>query len=426
MTTLTAPTPVTSAPTRSAYDVLQERGLVYQCSNEEGLRRALAAGPLTVYAGFDPTANSLHIGHLVPVMALAHLQRAGHRPIAVVGGGTTMIGDPTDRSSARPIMTPDEIAANAQVFRRQLAGFIDLSDGNGVMVDNAEWLLPLKYIEFLRDYGRYFSVNEMLRADTYRTRLEVGLTFLEFNYMLLQAYDFLELFRRHRCTLQVGGSDQWANVLAGADLIKKVEGAEAFALTCPLLTTSSGEKMGKTAAGGQVWLDPAKTPPYDFYQVWINVDDADVERLLRLYTFVPVDEIRRLTAGEGAALRPAKERLALELTALVHGEEASRKAQAGARVLFGGASLEDIATAEAVPTTEVEMERLAAGIPAVDLLVETGLAGTRSEARRLLDQGGAYLNDERLTARSVTAADLRQGLFLLRAGKKRYVRVVPR
>ncbi|HEV2125897.1 MAG TPA: tyrosine--tRNA ligase [Chloroflexota bacterium] len=424
MTTLTAPALRPPTQGRNAYDVLQERGLVYQCSDEEGLRRALAAGPVTVYAGFDPTADSLHIGHLVPVMALAHLQRAGHRPVALVGGGTAMIGDPTDKTSARRMMTPEEVAANARAVERQLSRFIDLSDDQGFMVDNAEWLLSLNYIEFIRDYGRYFSVNEMLRAETYRSRLETGLTFLEFNYMLLQAYDFLELYRRHRCTLQVGGSDQWSNVLAGADLIKKIEGTEAFALTCPLLTTASGEKMGKTASGGQVWLDPERTPPYDFYQIWINVEDADVERLLRLYTFVPLEEIRGITDAEGAALRPAKERLAFELTQLIHGEEAARKAQGSSRVLFGGASLEDIASAEDVPTVEVEPTRLDEGIQAIDLLVETGLTDSKSAARRLIDQGGAYLNEERLSSRPVTTADVRQGMLLLRSGKKRYVRVM--
>jgi tyrosyl-tRNA synthetase len=424
----------------NAYDVLEERGLIYQCSDEDGLRRTLSGGPITFYAGFDPSANSLQIGNIVPVMAMAHLQRAGHRPIAVVGGGTTMIGDPTDRTESRRIMSREEIDANAQIFKRQLARYVDLSaapqGARGLMVDNAEWLLPLNYIEFLRDYGRHFSVNEMLRAETYRSRLETGLTFLEFNYMLLQAFDFLELYRRYGCVLQIGGSDQWSNILAGADLIRKVERAQAFALTVPLVTNAAGVKMGKTAGGETVWLDPARTSPYEFYQYWINTDDADVARYLAVFTFLPMDEIRALTAAGGAVLRGAKERLAYEATALAHGEAAARRAQGAARALFGGASAggpavrqyspAGLAEAALVPTTAIEAARLDAGIPAVDLLVLAGLADSKAAARRLIEQGGAYLNGERLAARPVGAADLRDGAILLRAGKKRYQRVVPR
>jgi tyrosyl-tRNA synthetase len=294
------------------------------------------------------------------------------------------------------------------------------------MVDNAEWLLPLNYLAFLRDYGRYFSVNEMLRMETYRTRLEAGLTFLEFNYALLQAYDFLEMYRRHGCILQVGGSDQWSNVLAGADLIRRAAGGVAFALTCPLVMTSSGEKMGKTSASGQLWLDPRKTPPYDFYQYWINVDDSDVAHFLKLYTFLPLEEIAQLTAAHGAALRPAKERLATEMTRLVHGEAAAREARAASRILFGQASPEDLASSSSVPTTEIEAEQIATGIQAADLFVLVGLATSKAAARRLLEQGGAYLNEERLEARVVTTDDLRDGALTLRAGKKRYHRVVVR
>jgi len=425
---------------RNVYDVLQERGFIYQCSDEAGLRTALAAGPVTFYCGFDPTADSLHIGHLLQVMAMAHLQQAGHRPIAVVGGGTTMIGDPTDKASARPIMSREEIDANAQVFKRQLAHFLDFSEtadypeGRAIMVDNAEWLLPLNYIAFLRDYGKYFSVNEMLRMETYRSRLETGLTFLEFNYALLQAYDFLELYRRYGCTLQIGGSDQWSNVLAGADLIRKAAGGQAYAkaaggqayaLTTTLLADESGEKMGKTSRSGQVWLDPRKTPPYDFYQHWINVSDAQVAQRLALYTFLPIEEIQQLTSVSGEALRTAKETLAFEVTKLVHGEEVARQAQRAARVLFGTATFEEMAGAETIPTTEIERSRLEAGIPAVDLLVLAGLADSKGAARRLIDQGGAYLNGERLEQRTVTTVDLRDGILLLRAGKKRYQRVKP-
>ncbi|MBI3972229.1 MAG: tyrosine--tRNA ligase [Chloroflexi bacterium] len=426
MTTKTAAAP---EGRRNAYDVLQERGFNYQCSDDEGLRRALGTSAVTVYAGFDPTANSLHVGHLVPVMALAHLQRSGHRPIALVGGGTAMIGDPTDKTSARRIMSREEIDANAQAFKRQLGRFLDLSEDRGFMVDNAEWLLALKYIDFMRDYGRHFSVNEMLRMETYRTRLEAGLTFLEFNYALLQAFDFLELYRRYGCILQVGGSDQWSNVLAGVDLIRRAEAGQAFGLTCPLLTTASGEKMGKTAAGEQVWLDPSKSPPYNFYQYWINVDDADVERLLLLYTFVPVEDVRALAAAEGEALRPAKERLAYEMTALVHGENEARRARAASRALFGGATADDLdalAESGAVPTVELDAALFERGISAVDLLVATGLAASKAAARRLIEQGGAYLNGERLVPRAVTTVDARGGALLLRWGKKRYQRVVVR
>lgn len=419
-------TVMTAATTQTAYDVLQERGLVYQCSNETALRRALGTGPITFYCGFDPTADSLQIGNVVPVMAMAHLQRAGHRPVVVVGGGTTMIGDPTDKSSARRIMTRDEIDANAQVFKRQLAGFLDLSEGRGLMVDNADWLLVLNYIAFMRDYGRYFSVNEMLRTDTYRTRLETGLTFLEFNYQLLQAYDFLELYRRYDCTLQIGGSDQWSNVLAGVDLIRRAEGAEVHALTLPLLTYANGQKMGKTASGATVWLDPDKMTPYDFYQYWINSDDAEVAKLLSVFTFLPMDEVQELTSVEGAALRTAKERLAWEVTTLAHGEAEAEKARAASRALFRGGSVAELAQAEDVPTAGVDAARLETGIAAVDLLVETGLAESKGAAKRLIEQGGAYLNGERLQTRPVTAADIQNGVILLRAGKKRYLRVVPK
>jgi tyrosyl-tRNA synthetase len=424
MTTVTAPANETPAPARDVYDVLRERGFVYQCSDEAGLRRALTAGQVTLYYGCDPTADSLHLGHLIGVMAMAHLQRAGHRPVALVGGGTAMIGDPTDKTAARRIMSPQEIDANAGAIRTQLQRYLDLSPGQALMVDNAEWLRPLNYIEFLRDYGRYFSVNEMLRMETYRTRLETGLTFLEFNYALLQAYDFLELYRRFGCTLQIGGSDQWSNMLAGTQLIRRADGGQAFALTWPLLMDASGEKMGKTAGTEQVWLSAERTPPYDFYQHFVNVPDEDVRRLLLQYTFLPVEEIEALTAAGGAALREAKRRLAFETTTLAHGHEAAGEAERAAQALFGGAG--DGAGAAAVPTVEIERARLSGGIPAVDLLVETGLVESRSRARQLIEGGGAYLNDERLTTRPVGEADLRDGALLLRQGKKRYLRVVPR
>jgi tyrosyl-tRNA synthetase len=425
MSTVTAPATETPARGRDVYDVLRERGFVYQCSDEAGLRQALAAGRVTFYCGFDPTADSLHIGNLVGIMAMAYLQRAGHEPIAVVGGGTTMIGDPTDRTASRRIMTREEIDANAQEFKRQLSRFLEIGEGHGFMVDNADWLLPLNYLTFLRDYGRYFSVNEMLRMETYRSRLETGLTFLEFNYALLQAYDFLELYRRYGCILQIGGSDQWSNVLAGAHLIERAEGARAYALTWPLLTDPSGAKMGKSQAGGQVWLDARKTPPYDFYQHFVNVADEDVRRYLGVYTFLPMEEIDALTATGGAALREAKRRLAFEVATLVHGREAAEGAAAAAQALFGGAGTGPAAT-DAVPTAEIDRDRLERGIPAADLLVEVGLVESKNRARQLIEQGGAYLNDQRLEPRLVTTADLREGALLLRQGRKRYLRVLPR
>lgn len=416
--------------TRSAFDELQDRGLVYQCSDEAGLRRSLEAGPVVFYLGIDPTADSLHIGHLVGVMTMARLQRAGHRAVALVGGGTTMIGDPTDKTAARRIMSRDEVDANATAIKRQLGRFLDFREsavqpeGHTVMVDNADWLLGLQYIAFLRDYGQHFSVNEMLRMETYRSRLETGLTFTEFNYALLQAYDFLELYRRHGCTLQIGGSDQWSNVLAGANLIKRCEGVEAYALTWPLVADAGGQKMGKSSTAGQVWLDPQRTSPYAYYQHWINVDDAAVERMLMTYTFIPAGEVRSLTAAGGADLRAAKQRLAMEATVLAHGETEARKAQAGAERLFGGATLEEIAAASDVPTVRLDRGLLEPGLPAVDLLLAAGLAESKGAARRLIEGGGAYLNQERLTARAVTGADLVDGAIVLRSGKKRYVKVV--
>jgi tyrosyl-tRNA synthetase len=426
MALATAPTDEATAQQRTAYDVLQERGLVYQCSDEVGLRKRLAEGPLSLYLGIDPTANSIHIGHLVGVMNLARLQRMGHRPVALVGGGTAMIGDPTDKTESRRILSREEIDANATAIKGQLARFLDFGEGGAIMVDNADWLLELNYIGFLRDYGKYFSVNEMLRMETYRTRLETGLTFIEFNYALLQGYDFLELYRRHGCLLQIGGSDQWSNVLAGADLIRRCEGQQAFALTWPLVSDASGQKMGKSSKSGQVWLDPERTTPHQYFQHWINVDDSQVDRMLKTYTFLPVEEIEALTSRSGADLRQAKETLAYEATLLAHGEEEARRAQAAARRLFGGASLEEIASAEDVPPVEIERARLAAGLPSADLLVETGLADSKGAARRLIEGNGAYLNNEKLTLRSVGEADLVEGALILRAGKKRFVRVVVR
>ncbi len=404
----------------NVWDVLKERGFVEQVSDEGGLRAALDR-PLTFYIGYDPTATSLHAGSLLTVMAVAHLQRHGHRPIIIVGGGTGMIGDPTGRTEMRQMLTMEQIEANLQAIKRQMSHYIDFDGGRALIFNNADWLMGLRYIAFLRDVGQHFSVNRMLAAEAYRQRLERGLSFIEFNYQILQAYDYLHLHRTHGCTLQLGGNDQWGNILAGVDLIRRVEGAEVYAMTFPLLTTASGVKMGKTGEG-TVWLDGELTPPYDFYQYWINVEDADVARFLRLYTFLPLDEIEALTCYQGAELRPAKEVLAYEATKVTHSEQAADEARETSRAIFSGRG-----AGEAVPTSEVPLGELAAGIAAVELFQRAGLCRSRSDARRLIEQGGAYINDEAIAdvEQTVTTADLQDGAILLRAGKKRYHRVVP-
>jgi tyrosyl-tRNA synthetase len=405
----------------NVFDTLQARGFVRQVTHPEVLRQRLGSAPLTFYIGYDPTARSLHIGHLLTIMVMVHMQRAGHRPLAVIGGGTAMVGDPSGKTEMRQMLAQDMIAQHVQALRAQLQRYLSCAGDHGaVVVNNADWLADLRYIDFLRDIGRHFSVNRMLTFETYKQRLETGLSFLEFSYQLLQAYDFLMLFQRYGCILQMGGDDQWGNMVAGVDLIRRVVGGEAFVMTFPLLTTASGEKMGKTAAGA-VWLDPELTSPYEFYQFWINIDDRDVQRFLNYYTLLPLDEIARLGALQGAELRQAKEVLAFEVTALTHGVDEARQAQSAARALFEGAG--ELA---GVPETAIAQVRLAAGVPVIDLLVETGLADSKSAARRLIQQGGARLNETRVTNLEtlVTSADLHDGTLLLRAGKKHYHRVV--
>jgi len=406
--------------TSNAFDVLTERGFVEQVSDAEGVRAAMER-PITCYIGFDPSASSFHVGNLVPIMALAHMQRHGHRPIAVMGGGTGMVGDPSGKTEMRQLLTVEQIDANVARLKGQMAHLIDFSQGRAVMVNNADWLRRLNYLEFLRDVGRHFSVNRMLAAEAYRARYESegGLNFLEFNYMLLQAYDFLHLYREYGCVLQMGGNDQWGNILAGVDLIRRIDGAQAFAATFPLLTTNSGAKMGKTAEGA-VWLDPELVSPYEYYQYWINVDDADVERFLAIFTFVPMEKVRELGRLAGADIRRAKEVLAFEATAVLHGREAAREAQEAARQLFGKGVVTD-----AVPTTEIDPAELEAGIPAPELFENVGLCRSRSEARRLIQQGGAYINDKPVASvdEAITMQDLVDGEVLLRAGKKRYHRL---
>jgi tyrosyl-tRNA synthetase len=406
----------------NAYDILEERGFLEQCSDEQRVRKMLES-PQTCYIGFDPTSDSFHCGSLVPIMALAHMQRAGHRVIALMGGGTSMIGDPSGKTELRQLMTPEEIESNSEGLKDQLEHFLDFGSGRALMLNNADWLRPLNFIEFLRDIGRHFSVNKMLAAESYRSRLETGLNFIEFNYMLLQAYDFLHLYREYGCTIQMGGNDQWGNILAGADLIRRVEGGDAEAITFPLLTTASGSKMGKTEKGA-VWLDPERTPPYEYYQYWINVDDRDVGRFLSLFTFLDIDEIRRLSSLAGAEVREAKEILAYECTRILHGEDAALEARDASRSLFSGGGRP---SGDAVPAVEVSHGRLAGGIPAFVLFAEVGLAGSRGEARRLVEQGGAYVNGRRLGSfdEIISTDDVEEGVVLLRAGKKKYLSVHP-
>jgi len=403
-------------------DIFEERGFVEQMTDRAELSEAMD-GSMTCYIGFDPTASSFHVGSLVPIMSLAHMQRAGHRPIALVGGGTTLVGDPSGKTEMRRLMSREEINQNAEGIKKQLSRFIDFSAGKALMANNADWLCDLNYIEFLRDIGRHFSVNRMLAAESYKVRLESGLSFIEFNYMLLQAYDYWHLFKHYQCRLQMGGNDQWGNILAGADLIRRIEGEVVHALTFPLITTSSGIKMGKTHKGA-VWLDPELTPPYDYYQYWINQDDKDVERFLALFTFLPMEEVRRLGSLRGEGIREAKDVLAFEATALCHGKEEAQKARNAARELFGGAGSE---SSESIPTCPIGAQELERGLAAYLLFEKCGLCKTRGEARRLLSQGGGYVNGKRIDAfdQVVGSKDLASGSILLRAGKKKYVRVTP-
>ena len=419
----------------NVFETLKERGFIKQTTNAEQVANLLAEKQITYYVGFDPTAPSLHVGSLVPIMAMAHLQHAGHTPIAIIGGGTTMIGDPTDKTEMRPMLTEEQISDNAKGILAQMQRYLNLDNKKaesadaqtapetGRFLNNADWLLSVNYIEFLRDIGKHFRVNEMIRAEGYRQRLEreLGLSFLEFNYQLLQAYDYLRLFQEYGCRLQLGGDDQWGNILAGVDLVRRIEGERVHAVTFPLLTTASGAKMGKTA-GGAVWLDAERTSPYEFYQYWINVDDRDVSRFLAYFTFLPIDEVRRLGKLEHEAIREAKEALAYEVTRLAHGKTEADKAQAASRAAFSGGNLDK---AE-MPTSEIAADRLDSGIPIMMLFHEVGLANSRSEARRLIQQGGAYINEKQYRAIDMVVGSnlLEDDALLLRAGKKRYHRII--
>ena len=404
-----------------ALAALSRRGLVRQTTGAEPLARLLEREAVTFYLGIDPTGPSLHAGHLVGLLAMAHLQRAGHRPVLLIGGATARVGDPSDKDDMRPLLPVETVARNAELMQRQVGRIIDLS--RTVVVDNAEWFGELGYLDFLREIGPRVSVNRMLGFETYRRRLETGLSFLEFNYLLLQAYDFLVLHRRYGCLLQIGGDDQWANILAGVDLIRRVERAETHALTWPLVTTADGRKMGKTAAGA-LFLDPALVDPYRFYQYWINVPDADAATLLAMLTLLPDTEVADLGRLRDQAALRAKERLAMELTSLVHGAAEAERARQTSRALFGGAGAGG--DRSAMPSSTLPAAEMESGVTMVDLLVRGGLAATRSDARRLIRQGGAYLNDRGWTdaARPLAAADAAGGQLIVRAGKKRHHRFV--
>jgi len=401
-----------------ALETLKTRGFFQQCTDLDGLSRLMDEGPVSFYVGFDPTGSSLHIGHMLPAFALRHLRDAGHRPVALIGGGTARIGDPSGKTEMRKMITYDQIDDNAKAIGAQLDRFIGFDGKNALLENNKNWLADLNYIDFLRDIGSHFSVNRMLTFEAYKKRMETGLTFVEFNYQLLQSYDFLQLNERHGVRLQIGGDDQWGNIVAGIELVRRKNGNEVFGLTFPLITTSDGKKMGKTEKGA-LFLDPAVTTPYDFFQYWRNVTDADVRRFMLLFTFLPVDEIDAVVQQD---INAAKERLAYEVTTLIHGKDEADKALAGAKAAFGGGG-----NREAMPTVEIPAARFAEGIGVIDLFFEAGLAATKSDARRLVQQGGARVAENQINDvnavinNNVLDAD---GELVLRAGKKKFVRVI--
>ena len=398
-------------------DELLERGYIKQFTHEAETRELLEKEKITFYIGFDPTADSLHVGHFIAMMFMAHMQKAGHRPIALVGGGTAMIGDPSGKTDMRKMLTKEQIQHNVDSIKKQLERFIDFSDDKALLVNNADWLLNLNYVDFLRDVGTHFSVNKMLTAECFKQRLEKGLSFLEFNYMLMQGYDFYMLNQKYGCKMELGGDDQWSNMIAGVNLIRRKAQSDAYAMTCTLLTNSQGQKMGKTV-GGALWLDPEKTSPFDFYQYWRNVDDADVEKCLALLTFLPMDEVRRLGALEGSEINKAKEILAYEVTKLVHGEEEAGKAQEAARALFaGGVNMDN------VPTVTIAKDKL--GSELLTILAEEKVVPSKAEGRRLIQQGGLSLNGEKVTdlKRTLTEEDFKDGSVLVKRGKKNYHKI---
>mgnify|MGYP004451733657 FL=1 len=402
----------------SIFDVLKERGYIAQCTNEDEVRKMLANEKVTFYVGFDPTADSLHVGHFLGLMVMAHMQRAGHRPICLVGGGTGTVGDPSGRTDMRKMLTDEDIEYNCNRFKEQMARFIDFSDDKALIVNNGDWLRKLNYIELLRDVGPHFTVNRMLTAECYKNRMEKGLTFLEFNYMIMQSYDFLELHRRYNLKLEMGGDDQWSNIIGGVELTRRKTGDAVYGLTFTLLTKSDGKKMGKTA-GGALWLDKEKTPVYDFYQYWRNVDDADVEKCLALLTFLPMEEVHRLGSLQDAAINEAKKVLAYEVTKLVHGQEEADKAQAAAEAVFGGSG-----SNENMPTIQLTAEN--EGQKLLDILVGAQVFESKGEGRRLIKQNGLSLNDAKVADPDyiLTDGDFTDGEAIVRKGKKKFYRLV--
>lgn len=405
----------------NVFELLMARGYIEQTTGEEEIRQQLAERPVTFYIGFDPTADSLHLGHFIQVMVMIHLQQAGHRPIALIGGGTALVGDPSGKTEMRKMLSADEINHNAELIKQQLAKYIDFTEGKAIAVNNVQWLQKMNYINFLREVGVHFSVNRMLTAECFKSRMEKGLSFLEFNYMLMQSYDFYHLYKKYNCTMEFGGNDQWSNILGGTDLIRRKEGVTAYGLTFKLLTTSEGKKMGKTESG-TIWIDPAKTPPYDLYQYLRNIDDADVENALALLTFLPMEQVKNLGSLAGSAINQGKEELAFQFTKIVHGAEEAKKAKEAAKALFSsGGEL-----GSSTPTTGVERAKFEQGYYIVRLLKELGLASSNGEARRLIKQGGIYLNEQQLadSELDLTLDHFVDQVLILRKGKKIYHRVV--
>lgn len=402
----------------NVFDTLVERGYIKQTTHEEEIRELLGKEKITFYIGFDPTADSLHVGHFIAMMFMSHMQKAGHRPIALVGGGTAMIGDPSGKTDMRKMLTKEQIQHNVDSIKEQLSKFIDFSDDKAILVNNGDWLLNLNYVEFIRDIGIHFSVNRMLTAECFKQRLEKGLSFLEFNYMLMQGYDFYELNKRYGCVMQLGGDDQWSNMIAGMELIRRKEQKSAYAMTCTLLTNSEGKKMGKTE-NGALWLDPEKTSSFDFYQYWRNVNDADVEKCLALLTFLPMDEVKRLGSLKDAAINEAKKTLAYEVTKLVHGEDEARKAQEAAEALFGGGI--DMSN---VPAVEITKDMIGSLI--LDILLSGKVIPSKKEGRRLIEQGGLSINDEKVEDPNAVLSqeDFKDEMVLVKKGKKKYYKIV--
>jgi tyrosyl-tRNA synthetase len=398
-------------------DELLERGYIKQFTHEEETRKLLENEKVTFYIGFDPTADSLHVGHFIAMMFMAHMQKAGHRPIALIGGGTAMVGDPSGKTDMRKMLTKEDIEHNVNSIKKQMERFIDFTDDKALLVNNADWLLNLNYVDFLREVGVHFSVNRMLSAECFKQRLEKGLSFLEFNYMLMQGYDFYVLNQKYGCKMELGGDDQWSNMIAGVELVRRKAQGDAMAMTCTLLTNSQGQKMGKTV-GGALWLNPEKTTPYDFYQYWRNVDDADVQKCLALLTFLPMDEVRRLGSLEGAEINNAKKVLAYEVTKLVHGEEEAKKAEEAATALFaGGADMSN------VPTVTITKEEI--GLPILDIMASTKILPSKKEGRRLIEQGGLTINGVKVddVKRILNKEDFEDGAVLIKRGKKNYNKI---